>query len=144
MLLRASHRSALFPNIDFVFSIVMARLIANRLKANMSGGGILFIFSGLEDAIAALNHSGRTVIVISNRRGIALHRYSLGRRSQINMNSCRIIRHNIARTSTRLHLSALQGRMPLRQAEDRAFQTSFAKLPRNLRHKQHHDWRLTV
>jgi D-glycero-D-manno-heptose 1,7-bisphosphate phosphatase len=34
------------------------------------------VLPGVEEAIAALNHSGRTVLVITNQRGIALRRYS--------------------------------------------------------------------
>lgn len=34
------------------------------------------LLPGVEEAIAALNHSGRTVLVVTNQRGIALHRYS--------------------------------------------------------------------
>lgn len=35
------------------------------------------ILPGVEEAIAALNHSGRTIFVITNQRGVALGRYSL-------------------------------------------------------------------
>ena len=66
-----------FPDVRFVF--LDRDGVINRKApdgAYVSSPGDFHLLPGAESAIAALNRSGRRVIVISNQRGVALGRYT--------------------------------------------------------------------
>lgn len=73
----SSHSSPAFANIQYVF-LDRDGVINRKLPEGeyVSAWQHFHLLPGAEEAIAALNRSGRVVIVITNQRGVALGRYT--------------------------------------------------------------------
>ncbi len=73
----SSHSSPAFANIQYVF-LDRDGVINRKLPEGeyVSAWHHFHPLPGAEEAIAALNRSGRVVIVITNQRGVALGRYT--------------------------------------------------------------------
>ena len=73
----SSHNSPAFANIRYVFldrdGVINRKLPEGEYVSNWDR---IEILPGAEEAIAKLNRSGRSVIVITNQRGIALGHYT--------------------------------------------------------------------
>lgn len=73
----SSHSSPAFANVQYVF-LDRDGVINRKLPEGeyVSAWHHFHLLPGAEEAIAALNRSGRVVIVITNQRGVALGRYT--------------------------------------------------------------------
>src|ERR1700746_3697064 len=75
--LMPSHRSPVFANIQYVFLDPDGAINRKLPEGDSVSSWHRFEFlPGAEEAIAKLNRSGRSVIVVTNQRGIALGYYT--------------------------------------------------------------------